>query len=60
MPSSENQYAQYHVVEDHDTLASIAEYYYGSTAYCGKLLDANRQVLDDERSIRPGLRLIIP
>lgn len=59
-PTDENPYTQFHVVVAGDTLASIAEYFYGGTEFSGKILEANRDLLPAPDALRPGQRLIIP
>jgi nucleoid-associated protein YgaU len=58
--ADENPYTQFHVVAEGDTLASIAEYFYGGAEFSGKILEANRDTLPSSESLRPGQRLIIP
>jgi tetratricopeptide (TPR) repeat protein len=49
-----------HVVAEGETLSKIAQRYYGSTARWPAILDANRDVLKDEKSMRAGMTLKIP
>jgi tetratricopeptide (TPR) repeat protein len=49
-----------HVVAQGETLAKIAQRYYGSSARWHAILDANRDVLKDEKAVRPGMTLKIP
>jgi tetratricopeptide (TPR) repeat protein len=49
-----------HVVAQGETLAKIAQHYYGSSARWHAILEANRDVLKDEKAIRPGMTLKIP
>jgi tetratricopeptide (TPR) repeat protein len=49
-----------HVVTQGETLAKIAQRYYGSSARWHAILDANRDVLKDEKAVRPGMTLKIP
>jgi nucleoid-associated protein YgaU len=58
--STENPYAQYHVVKKGDTLSKIAEEYYGDKMLYPKIFDANKDVLEDPNKIKPGQRLRIP
>jgi nucleoid-associated protein YgaU len=58
--STENPYAQYHVVKKGDTLSKIAEEYYGDKMLYPKIFEANKDVLDDPDKIKPGQRLRIP
>ena len=58
--STENPYAQYHVVKQGDTLSKIAEEYYGDQMLYPKIFEANKDVLQDPDKIKPGQRLRIP
>jgi nucleoid-associated protein YgaU len=49
-----------HTVQSGETLASIAQKYYGSKSRASDLLDANHQQLGGKTTIRPGQTLIIP
>lgn len=51
---------RFHIVQPGETLSSIAKRYYGTTTAVGKILEANRGVLDNPDRIRPGTKLIIP
>lgn len=57
-PAAETR--RYHVVQPGETLSAIAERYYGSSASWSKIVAANRQVLPDENTLRPDMRLLIP
>ena len=59
-PGDDSAYTQFHVVVAGDTLASIAEYFYGGAEFSGKILEANRDTLPHPEALRPGQRLIIP
>jgi len=52
--------ARTHVVAQGETLGKIAQHYYGSSAKWLVILDANRDVLKDEKAVRPGMTLKIP
>jgi nucleoid-associated protein YgaU len=58
--STENPYAQYHVVKEGDTLSKIAEEYYGDKMLYPKIFEANKDVLQDPNKIKPGQKLRIP
>jgi nucleoid-associated protein YgaU len=58
--STENPYAQYHVVKKGETLSKIAEEYYGDKMLYPKIFEANKDVLQDPNKIQPGQRLRIP
>lgn len=49
-----------HTVAQGDTLYKIAQRYYGSGAKWRDILEANRDVLKNENSVRPGMELRIP
>ena len=49
-----------YTVKPGDTLGDISKAVYGSSAHWRTILDANRGVLRDEKSLRPGQRLVIP
>ncbi len=50
----------YHLVAEGQTLSTIAEIHYGSSAQWKRILDANPSVIRDAHKIRPGMRLMIP
>jgi nucleoid-associated protein YgaU len=49
-----------HIVQQGETLSSIAKRYYGTTAAIGKILDANKQTISTPDRIRPGMKITIP
>lgn len=49
-----------HVVAQGETLYKIAQRYYGSGARWPEILEANRDVLKNENSVRAGMELRIP
>ncbi len=51
---------RFHIVQQGETLSSIAKRYYGTTAAIGKILDANKQTLGNPDRIRPGTKITIP
>ena len=51
---------RYHTVQNGDTLSGISYQYYGSENKWQKILDANRNVIQDVRNLKPGSKLIIP
>ncbi|MDH4238569.1 MAG: LysM peptidoglycan-binding domain-containing protein [Phycisphaerae bacterium] len=51
---------RYHTVQNGDTLSGISYQYYGSEHKWQKILDANRNVIQDVKNLRLGVRLIIP
>jgi nucleoid-associated protein YgaU len=51
---------RYHTVQNGDTLSGISYQYYGSEHKWQKILDANRDVIQNVNRLRLGVRLIIP
>lgn len=51
---------RYHTVQNGDTLSGISYRYYGSEHKWQKILDANRDVIQNVNNLRLGVRLIIP
>ena len=51
---------RYHTVQNGDTLSGISYRYYGSEHKWQKILDANRDVIQNVNRLRLGVRLIIP
>lgn len=58
--SSVTARATEYVVKPGDTLAEISKRQYGTTVHWKLILEANRDRLKDERSIRPGQTIVIP
>jgi nucleoid-associated protein YgaU len=58
--TTDNPYAQYHIVKKGETLSKIAEGYYGDKMLYPKIFEANRDVLSDPDKIEPGQKLRIP
>ena len=52
--------ARTHVVEAHETLASIAQKYYKSKARWKEIQDANFYPMEGTAKIKPGMTLVIP
>ena len=52
--------ARTHVVEPHETLASIAQKYYKSKARWKEIQDANFYPMEGTAKIKPGMTLVIP
>ena len=51
---------RFHVVRRGETLSDISQRYYGSANKWQKILDANRDVIESAKKLRPGVKLIIP
>lgn len=51
---------RYHTVVEGDTLSKIARDYYGDSKRWPEILQANRTLLQDDRSLRFGVKLLIP
>ena len=49
-----------HIVQAGETLSDISRQYYGSANNWQKILNANRTVLKDANTLRPGTKIIIP
>jgi nucleoid-associated protein YgaU len=49
-----------YIVQAGDTLSKISREYYGDPNQFTKIFNANRSILDDPNTIRPGQELIIP
>ena len=51
---------KFHIVSKGETLSEISRKYYGSANKWQKILDANRNVIEDANKLRLGTKLIIP
>ncbi len=49
-----------HIVRDGETLSDISYKYYGSAGKWQKILDANRQLIEDANKLKTGSKLTIP
>ncbi len=58
--SDKKEEPKYHTVQNGDTLSGISYQYYGSEHKWQKILDANRDVIQNVNRLRLGVRLIIP
>lgn len=59
-PSVYSSEGRAYVVKPGDTLARIAQQFYGNPAQWHRIEDANKGVLGDKGLIKPGMTLIIP
>jgi tetratricopeptide (TPR) repeat protein len=59
-PTKPSAAARTHMVAQGETLGKIAQRYYGSSARWHEILDANRDVLKDEKAVKQGMTLKIP
>lgn len=50
----------FHIVQNGETLSSIAKKYYGTTSAVDKIFQANRGTLSSPDRIRPGMKIVIP
>jgi nucleoid-associated protein YgaU len=55
-----NSYTRVYEVKEGDTLAGIAEQYYGDPSLYPRIFEANLDSLVDPNKIRPGQKLRIP
>jgi nucleoid-associated protein YgaU len=51
---------RFHIIRDGETLSEISRTYYDSARKWQKILDANRDVIEDVNKIKPGTKIIIP
>ena len=59
-PFEETAHRRIHIVEQGETLSEISVIYYGSQKQRQKILEANKNLIDNENRIQPGTHLIIP
>lgn len=57
---SETNGQKVYTVQPGDTLADISKKLFNTVAYTRAIFEANRALLNDEHSLAPGMRLIIP
>ena len=55
-----NQGQRHYTVQAGDTLSKISREYYGDPNQYMKIYNANRSVLKDPNTVRPGQELVIP
>lgn len=56
----ESEGVRIHIVEEGDTLEGLSRKYYGDPGQVRRILDANRDQIDDDGRMEPGSALRIP
>ena len=51
---------RFHIIQEGETLSEISRKYYDSARKWQKILDANRDVIEDVSKLKPGTKIIIP
>ena len=51
---------RFHIIREGETLSEISRTYYESARKWQKILDANREVIEDINKLKPGTKIIIP
>ncbi|MCP4610230.1 MAG: LysM peptidoglycan-binding domain-containing protein [Planctomycetes bacterium] len=51
---------RFHIISDGETLSEISRKYYDSARKWQKILDANKDVIEDVNKLKPGTKIIIP
>jgi LysM repeat protein len=51
---------RFHIISEGETLSEISRKYYDSARKWQKILDANRDVIEDIGKLKPGTKIIIP
>ena len=51
---------QYHVVAQGETLSLISYKYYGTVTNWKSILDANHEIIQSPKDLKPGIKLLIP
>lgn len=51
---------RFHIVSKGETLSGISQKYYGSINKVQKILNANRETLNNPDKLKPGLKIVIP
>ena len=51
---------RFYIVHKGDMLSTISQKYYGTVKKVDKIYEANRAVLKDKNSLKPGMKLVIP
>lgn len=51
---------RFHIIREGETLSEISSKYYDSATKWQKILEANRDVIEDVSKLKPGTKIIIP
>lgn len=51
---------RFHIIREGETLSEISRKYYDSARKWQKILEANRDVIEDVSKLKPGTKIIIP
>jgi nucleoid-associated protein YgaU len=51
---------RFHIIREGETLSEISRRYYDSSRKWQKILDANKNTINDVNKIKPGTKIIIP
>jgi nucleoid-associated protein YgaU len=51
---------RFHIIREGETLSEISSKYYGTAIKWQKILEANRDVIEDVSKLKPGTKIIIP
>jgi len=51
---------RFHIIQEGETLSEISREYYDSARKWQKILDVNRDVIEDVNKLKPGTKIIIP
>jgi len=51
---------RFYIVHKGDMLSTISQKYYGTVKKVDKIYEANRNVIKDKNSLKPGMKLVIP
>ncbi|MDO8301982.1 MAG: LysM peptidoglycan-binding domain-containing protein [Sedimentisphaerales bacterium] len=51
---------RFYIVHKGDMLSTISQKYYGTVKKVDKIYEANRNILKDKNSLKPGMKLVIP
>jgi len=51
---------RFYIVHKGDMLSTISQKYYGTTKKVNKIYEANKNIIKDKNSLKPGMKLVIP